>query len=207
MKILVIHASAGAGHLKAAEAVTAGIQAHTQYEVELFDALDFASAFYKRLYQKSYFFLISKIPIIWALCFSFLDIPFLQPAIRLARRFYNHLNMKRLEQQLITEQYHYVISTHFMSTEIAAALKRRGMIAAHVITCVTDFDVHRIWLAEGVDIYTVASDWTKEKLQSLGVDPEIIRVTGIPVHEKFCGPFDKGALKINWAWSRACSLS
>ena len=40
MKILVIHATAGAGHKKAAEAVYNGIKQHTTHQVQIVDSLD-----------------------------------------------------------------------------------------------------------------------------------------------------------------------
>ena len=77
---------------------------------------------------------------------------------------------------------------------MASALKRKGRIASRVVTVVTDFDVHKIWIAQGVDVYTVASDWTQEKLKTLGIRARI-RVCGIPTGEKFHASQDVGLLK------------
>ena len=195
MKILVIHASAGAGHMKAAEAIRDGIQKHTGHTVILSDALDFSSPFYKKLYQKTYLFLISKLSFLWAFLFYLFDLPMMQPFVKIFRRFYNGIHFKRLEKYLVEEQFNYIFSTHFMSTEISAALKEKGHIVSYIITCVTDFDVHRFWLADGVDFYTVASDWTKEKMKKIGISEEKVLVTGIPVNERFQGPFNKPALQ------------
>jgi processive 1,2-diacylglycerol beta-glucosyltransferase len=60
---------------------------------------------------------------------------------------------------------------------------------------VTDFDVHHIWVNEGIDIYTSASGFTRNKLISLGVSPEKIFVTGIPTDTKFSREPDISALK------------
>ena len=57
MKILVVHASAGAGHQKAAEAVVNGIKKYTAHEVTLLDALDLTSSSFKKLYRGTYLFL------------------------------------------------------------------------------------------------------------------------------------------------------
>lgn len=85
--------------------------------------------------------------------------------------------------------------THFMPTEVAAALKRSGLISSKLITVVTDFDVHKIWIAEGIDMYTAASDWTRGKLENLGISFYKILVSGIPTDEKFSSPVDISELK------------
>ena len=190
MRILITHASAGAGHLKAAEAVYHNIQNYTDHEVVFLDALDKCNPFYKKMYGGTYSFMISKIPFVWGVIFSLLDIPILQGCVRFFRRIYNALNCSNFQKYLIDENFDYIISTHFMPTEISAALKRSNKISSKLITVVTDYDVHRIWLAKGVDMYAVASDWTKAKILQLGVDLNRVIATGIPTDEKFSNDYD-----------------
>ena len=85
------------------------------------------------------------------------------------RRLYNGFNAQALQQFLIQEQFDCVITTQFLSAEVCAYLKREGKIKSKIICVVTDFDVHRIWVNEGIDIYTVACEYTKNKLIALGV--------------------------------------
>jgi len=195
MKILVIHASAGAGHLKAAEALYDGIRKSTDHDVVLVDALDYSSFFFKRFYKETYSFLITKAPWLWGFFFRVLDFSWLQPSVRFLRRIQNTLHTKGLHRFLQKEQFDYIFMTHFMPTEVAAALKRKGLIASKLITVITDFDVHKIWLADGVDVYAVASDWTKEKMKRIGVLQENVIVSGIPTNEKFSASVDVGSLK------------
>lgn len=195
MKILVIHASAGAGHMKAAEAVFNGLKKYTPHQAVLVDALDYTSPAFKNLYRSTYATLITKFPWLWGFVFGALDFNFIQPLERLFRRIYNHINAGKLEAYLKNEQFDYVIATHFMSTEITSALKDKGLIRSKLITIVTDFDVHHIWLAKHVDHYTVASAWTKDKMLELGIAEQKIHVTGIPTDEKFSEIKDIGALK------------
>lgn len=195
MKILVVHASAGAGHMKAAEAVCHFLQRHSTHQVSLVDALDHTSRRYKRCYRETYAFLITWIPAIWGGLFAFLNISWLQPVFRCLRRWINRINAAAFHVFLEQQSFDVIISTHFMPTEVAARLKRQGRIASRLITVVTDFDVHRIWLAEGVDVYAVASDWTRERMRSLGVSGDTVVATGIPVHERFVGPKDRKQIR------------
>lgn len=195
MKILVIHASAGAGHFKAAQAIYEGLKKFTSHEAVFADSLDYTSPFFKNFYRRSYVFMVAQIPWLWGFSFRVLDLPWIQPFCGLCRRIFNSLNAQGLHAFLKEERFDYVFTTHFMANEVTAALKREGMIQSRLVTVVTDFDVHRIWLSPETDLYAVASEWTEQKLRQLGVAQEKIRVTGIPVDEKFLRPADRAELK------------
>jgi processive 1,2-diacylglycerol beta-glucosyltransferase len=60
---------------------------------------------------------------------------------------------------------------------------------------VTDFDVHRIWVNEGTDVYTAACDYTRDKLIALGIPSEKIFTTGVPTDARFALNPDPVALK------------
>lgn len=195
MKILIIHASAGAGHTKAAEALFNAAQKSSGVQALIVDALDYTSPFYKKIYQKTYALLVTKFPWAWGFFFGLADLKFLRGMVRCLRRLVNHLNSKPLESFLKKEQFDWVFSTHFFPNEVTAFLKRKGVIYPQIVSVVTDFGVHSIWIAEGIDYYTAACDWTKERLLRLGVAKEKIVVSGIPMDEKFSQKKDKVRLR------------
>ncbi|MDD3374994.1 MAG: glycosyltransferase [Candidatus Omnitrophica bacterium] len=194
MKILLIHASAGAGHQKAAEAIYTSVKKHTDFNVQLVDALDYTNSFYKKIYRKTYALLISKCPKAWGFFFWLADIRFLLRVVQGLRRFFNAINAQKLHQFLKKENFDYIISTHFFPNEVAAFLKRRGEITSKIICGVTDYDAHSIWVSQGVDRYCVACEHTKKTLVSLGVRSEEILITGIPTDEKFSQEYDRASL-------------
>ncbi len=195
MKILVIHATAGAGHKKAAEAIFQGLEAQGGFDVRLVDALDYTNPFFRKTYPRVYAFLVTRLPWAWGFFFALIDIPWMQPLVRGVRRLTNGLNAQALQKFLIQEQFDGVITTQFLSSEVCAYLKRSGAIKSKVICVVTDFDVHRIWVNEGIDVYTAACEYTKNKLIALGVPPEEIFTTGIPTDAKFAQKPDTLELK------------
>jgi len=195
MKILVIHATAGAGHKKAAEAIFNGLRGPCGHEVRLVDALEYTNPFFKKNYPASYSFLVTRLPWVWGISFAFLDLPWMQGFVRGVRRLYNGFNAQLLHKFLIDEQFDCIITTHFLSEEVSAYLKRKGKIKSKIICVVTDFDVHRIWVNEGIDMYTGACDYTRDKLIALGVPSARIAVTGIPTDTKFSLELDKTTLK------------
>ncbi len=196
MKILIVYATAGAGHRRAAEAIYHGFKAsNSPHDVVLVDSLGHTNLFFKKTYSGVYTFLITSLPSVWGFFFGMLDIPFLRPLVRIVRRIYNFTNAYGFHQYLQKENFDYIISTHFLGNEVAAALKRKGQISSRIISVVTDFDVHSIWLAEGIDFYTVATDWTARKIISMGIQKEQVIVTGIPTHDNFSQPKNVAQLR------------
>ena len=185
MKILVIHATAGAGHKKAAEAIYHGLQAKGYADVRLVDALDYTNPFFQKSYPWFYSFIVTRLPQIWGVLFAILDVPWMQPLVRFIRRLYNGFNAQALQKFITVEHFDCVITTQFLSAEVSAYLKRTGKIKSKIICVVTDFDVHRIWVNEGIDFYTGACEYTRNKLISLGISPGRILATGIPTDAKF----------------------
>ena len=195
MKILVIHATAGAGHKKAAEAIYNGLLRHSTHQVRIVDSLDYTNPFFKKSYPAAYVFLVTKTPMLWGFFFWFVGLSFLLPLVRLIRRCYHAINAGALERYLKEEKFDVIITTHFMSAEVSAYLKRSGQIQSKIICTVTDFDVHPIWINQGIDIYTGASDFTKKRIMSFGLSADKVFVTGIPTDEKFAVNVEKPQIR------------
>jgi processive 1,2-diacylglycerol beta-glucosyltransferase len=189
-KILILHATAGAGHRKAAEALYHGLKTRG-IEADIVDALNFTNPFFKKFYAQSYEFMVGKLPRLWAVFFELTDKKWFLPIFKFLHRIYNRLNSGPLVRFIKDGGYDVIVTTHFLSTEVCGWLRRTGTIDSKLITIVTDFDAHRIWCVEGVDMFLVASDSTKHQIVSLGIDENKVFVTGIPVDEKFIQPRNK----------------
>ncbi len=184
-KILVIHATAGAGHRKAAEAIHNGLEARYPGVSTIKDALDFTPLLFRKGYTQGYEFMVGQLPTFWAAFFALTDQTWFLPVFRAVRRFYNGINALRLVRYLKEEKFSTIVVTHFLAAEVCGYLRRTGKIASKLVVVVTDFDVHKIWLIDGVDEYCVASAYTRDRLIALGVDTAKVFVTGIPLDEKF----------------------
>ena len=74
MKILLLHASAGAGHRRAAEALAkAFLQARPDAEVKVCDILDYTSGIFRKTYSEGYLDLVRKAPELWGYLYSEAD--------------------------------------------------------------------------------------------------------------------------------------
>ncbi|PIQ87584.1 MAG: hypothetical protein COV73_03270 [Candidatus Omnitrophica bacterium CG11_big_fil_rev_8_21_14_0_20_43_6] len=192
MKVLIIHASAGAGHRRAAEAIYSYLKENRpDLELVLLDALDKTNALFKFDYTKGYSFLVRYATTLWYWAFWATDSKFLRPISRWLARMINCINSQRLINFFRQENPELIISTHFLPSELAATLKKKNKITSKLITVITDYGVHPFWVCLGTDLYVVASDFTRKQLVVEGVEDEKIRVLGLPFDPKFIRHFDR----------------
>lgn len=195
VKIVVVYATAGAGHLKAAEAIYGCLkERYSQIDVKLVDIIDKATCFYKLDYSLGYNFLIRHAKFIWSICFWFTQFRLFRIFTRPIAKALNYLNTKQFARFLAAENPDFVISTHFLASEISAALKKSKKIQSKLITVITDFGVHSFWLSKGTDYYVVASTFTADLLKKEGISAEKIKVFGIPVDAKFTEQYQRNIL-------------
>jgi processive 1,2-diacylglycerol beta-glucosyltransferase len=94
-----------------------------------------------------------------------------------------------------------IVSTHFLTCGLSSYLKERGLIDSRLITVITDFDAHPLWISPLTDMYVVASDTAANSLKKLGIGSERIRASGIPVEPKFLsqekGPRSREAMRLS----------
>jgi processive 1,2-diacylglycerol beta-glucosyltransferase len=183
-KILILYATAGAGHKKAAEAIFAAALKDNP-SVSLKDIVTFMPPCAARLYSDGYTFLIRRLPWIWGLLYFLSDTPALRALNVHVRRFVNRLTCKSLITFLRETKPDIVISTQFLASEIVSYAKQALGLPITLITVVTDFGVHNFWLAPQTDIYCCASEVTRRILLKKGVADSAIRITGIPLDQKF----------------------
>lgn len=192
MKIIVAYASAGAGHFKAAEAIyNCFKEKHKEVDIRLIDVLDHSTSFFRFIYTSGYNILINHAVFLWKVAFYSTENRLLRRVSRSVARLIHRLNTGRFSNILISEKPDYIISTHFLTSEVPALLKKSGKINSVLITVITDFGVHPFWLSEGTDTYIAASEFTKKQLMAEGVREDIIKVLGIPVDPKFLRPCDR----------------
>lgn len=195
MKILIIHASAGQGHKRAAEAIFESIKQNSSHSVSIIDSLDFTNPLFKFIYIKGYAFLVTHFPFVWRFFYRITD----NPASKFVNPFFGffnkNLNSLRLKSYLNNENPDLIISTHFFFNEFVSEFKNKGIIKSRFICVITDFLVHYYWVSEAVDIYVVACQKTKEQLLNFGIPEEKIKIFGIPVDMKFQQELDKSSLQ------------
>src|SRR5690242_18111372 len=128
-RILVLSASVGAGHLRAAQAVELALrEVVPEATVRNVDILELTNAAFRRFYGKFYLDLVNKAPHVLGYFYDLLDQPSSSGKNRTdrLRLALEKLNLRKFIQ-LVTEQpWDLVINTHFLPAEIIASLRRKG---------------------------------------------------------------------------------
>lgn len=195
MRILVLSASVGAGHLRAAEAVELALkQTHPEATVRNVDILEMTNRLFKRLYGQFYLDLVNKAPHALGYFYDLMDEP-RSPKRRTdtLRLYLEKLNLKTFVKFLKDEPWDLVINTHFLPAEIIASLRAKKEIDLPQVTATTDFETHRLWVNQPCDRYFTATDEGALYLQHWGVPAADTFVTGIPIHPVFATPKDRRA--------------
>jgi len=194
-KVLLLSASAGAGHVRAAEAVEQAFKQRKDsngLEVHHFDVLNYTNKLFRHLYSKAYIDLVNKMPEVPGWVYDKLDKPWKNERRRLAL---DKLNTRPFVKLLREYQPDLIICTHFLPAEIVSWLKAKERLASRQVIIVTDFDVHAMWLVHHYERYFVAVDEARVYLETLGIPPEKITVSGIPIDPVFAIKKDKQQMR------------
>jgi processive 1,2-diacylglycerol beta-glucosyltransferase len=197
-RILVLSASVGAGHLRAAQAVEKALKIlDPEASVENFDVMDYTNAAFRRMYAKSYLDLVNRAPHALGYFYDMLDKqPSPQHKSDRLRLLVEKLNLGKFSKLLAEKRWDIVVNTHFLPAEIIASLKRKRKFATPQLTATTDFETHRLWVNQPCDHYFTATEEGSLNLQYWGVPAKDITVTGIPIDPIFSEEKDRaGCLK------------
>jgi processive 1,2-diacylglycerol beta-glucosyltransferase len=189
-RILVLSASVGAGHLRAAEAVASALrELSPDATVENLDVLDFTNATFRRLYGRSYLDLVNRAPHFLGYFYDLLDrAPSPGQKRDRLRLLVEKLNLRRLLGILRSGKWDIVVNTHFLPAELIASLRRKGEVQLPQLTATTDFETHRLWVNQPCDHYFTATEEGAANLHHWGVPESDITVSGIPIHPVFSRP-------------------
>jgi processive 1,2-diacylglycerol beta-glucosyltransferase len=182
-KVLVLSASAGAGHMRAAEAVERAIKAMgAAEEVRHIDTLEYTNKLFRHLYSKAYIEMVNKTPEVLGWFYDHLDKPWKNERRRLAL---DKLNTRPFVKLLKQYNPDIAICTHFLPAEIISWLKAKERISCPQAIVVTDFDVHAMWLCHHYEQYFVALEETRRHMLKLGIPSDKLTVSGIPIDPVF----------------------
>src|SRR5215470_654055 len=135
-RVLVLSASVGAGHMRAAEAVEAALkQSRPDLHVQNVDVLTLTNALFRRVYGKFYLDLVNKAPHVLGYFYDLMDKPGkLNKHGDTVRFALEKLNLKEFDKFLKSEPWDLVINTHFLPAEILGALRKKKHLEIPQVT-------------------------------------------------------------------------
>src|SRR5436190_6309591 len=186
-KILIISSDTGGGHRSAAAAIVAGV--HKFFEGESY------AVRVVRAVEESHSITAKMVGVYnWVLRNRQHWMKYLYWAMNKFRPETREFFHKRCVGY-VTEQFekwcpHIVVSVHPLTQHIFARILKELHLDQQIplVTVVTDpcYGFWKGWACEGVALYLVANEDAQRQLIDYGVSPEKIKISGMPVHPKFC---------------------
>ncbi len=182
-KVLVLSASAGAGHVMAANALVKAFNAaDAAQEIFHLDTLQYTTKAFRNLYSKAYIEMANNAPEVLGWLYDAMDKPWKNEK---RMRALERLNVGLFMRLLKRHQPDLVVNTHFLPADIISYLRKKEKLTCKQAVVITDFDIHAMWLNRSVEQYFVACEEARVYLNKLGVPHEHIATTGIPVDAVF----------------------
>ena len=183
-KIMILYASIGGGHYKAALGIKNYLEEnYPNHEVSMVDALKYTNKVVDKIVISAYINMARYSPNVWGEIYKF------------SQRQYTAVNFSNAVQKVLSikllklfekEQPDIVVSTHPFITEMVAVLKKRDKFQTSLNVIMTDYASHKFWEIkhEYVNRYFVANEEMKYGLVHNGIATNKIHVTGIPVRSR-----------------------
>ena len=219
MRILIATVTAGGGHIAAAAALEEAWRALRPDDVvERLDLIRFFSPLHKKVHADGYVKLVEHAPEIWGMLFGKTDNPKVARRLNKLRRLFPSNSRKKFARHLNQFKPDVVLCTHFSPFETLGLLKTsEGGVTRHrnliekmgtrgtrpserwkhpfVVSIVTDFEAHALWMDACVDLYCVAAEEAKARLVARGAAAGNVVATGIPIAAKFSSKPDPRAVR------------
>ncbi|HZI33502.1 MAG TPA: glycosyltransferase, partial [Candidatus Binatia bacterium] len=146
----------------------------------------FFSPLHKKIHEDGYVKLVELAPELWGMIFGKTDNPKVARQMSKLRRAFPSHSRDKFVRHLKQFKPDVVLCTHFLPFETLGILRQK-QTAPHplVVSVVTDFEAHALWMDACVDLYCVAAEETKARLVARGAAAKDIVATGIPISAKF----------------------
>ncbi|MDD5924047.1 MAG: glycosyltransferase [Clostridia bacterium] len=189
MKVLILSASTGGGHMSAAKALMNYIESHDDNSTaQIVDCIEYVSHALNIIVSEGYRQLALKAPAIFG---------FLYHSTNKSNTLYNLserilvLFAKRLLPLIDEYKPDIVISTHAFAGDLMAELKKKKNINIPIISIVTDFSPHKMYIHPYINKYVVSSEKMVDEMIEMNVDKDRVTILGIPINTSFYNKIDR----------------
>ena len=175
MKILILSASIGSGHTRAADALA---QALAQHDVEVIDFMSASVSKFNELLKRLYLSILALVPDLYDRIYRLAGARRIGPTLM-------YLPFNRL---ISARKPDVIICTHPFPEAAASLWKFLHVRSAGqflLAAVLTDYSLHEIWLYSEVDVYFVAMVEMKRELERHAQRRQKIFALGIPIASSF----------------------
>ena len=208
-RAVIFSARVGAGHDAAADELARRLRG-AGLGVDRHDFLDQMPGPMGRMLSDSYHNMLLTAPWSYRALYGALD---RSKALSLQVSLFSALSSRRMLEAVGTDA-RVIVSTYPLASQVLGRLRSSGRLHAPVVTYLTDYSVHRLWVAEGVDAHTAVHDVAAGQAREQGaaqvvtvdpaVDPRFFRRTEASraaARERFALPAHEPlALLVGGSW-------
>jgi len=189
-RVLILSVSAGAGHVRAAEALRAYAELEfKQVEALHLDVMDYASGAFRKVYADAYIKLVNKHPRVWGMLYRVTSETHANATVNKMRRSVERMNTRALRKRIDEFAPDAIVCTHFLPAEILMHEIRRGRLQIPVWVQVTDFDLHSMWVIPHMTGYFAGNEEVAFRMRKLELPS--VHVSGIPIMPVFAQALDR----------------
>lgn len=181
VRILILTASIGSGHTRAAEAIRAALAAHPAAATMQVDVVDFMArdiSIIHYLMKRIYLLMLRFVPDLYDVFFR---VAGKNASGGVVRGAFAQVMVRTVGRVIRAYAPDLVIATHPFPEGAAALWRARHGASFTLAALLTDYALHAIWLVPGVDVYFVATEAMAEGMAARGFDTHMVHATGIPI--------------------------
>jgi processive 1,2-diacylglycerol beta-glucosyltransferase len=192
MKALILTVSAGAGHIKAAQALKECIELGDGDEAIVVDSLKYINPLVDKIVVGSYMKMIEKTPYLYGKLYKFAEE---EEGVGDFSKTVNRILNSKLYKLVKNYDADLIICTHPFPQEMMSILAQRKKMDAPIVSVLTDYAPHTFWIHSNIDAYIIPHEDLKFELIKKGVREDLIHPFGIPISPKFSQEVDKEAVR------------
>lgn len=197
MRVMILYASLGMGHISAANALSQAFSCFPHIEVLSEDALAYASSVYRNAVIQAYKNSSEKVPQLYKALYEGSDISDLERSLdsnlawaKLELPFFRRLG--RLIRETAPDA---IVCVQQIPSRLLQLLEPEDQVSKPQYVVVTDLIAHSTWLNYGVDGYFLPNDLSANILKQRGVNPALLHISGIPVKLEITKPKSSGEMR------------
>jgi len=187
-KVLIMTASTGGGHNRAAKAIIEDIESQKyqgqKIECKIIDSFKLVNQTMDKIISDGYEISAKYTPTAYGRIYKISDKKFFS-----YNEFKNNplslIMAKRFKKLLLEEQPDLIIGTHAFPLVALSKLKKDYDQFPPLISVLTDYTAHSAYLQDEIDYYICGDEFVKELLVEDGISEEKIKPFGIPVEKAF----------------------
>jgi processive 1,2-diacylglycerol beta-glucosyltransferase len=189
-RLLIVSVNAGAGHLRAAQALEVAAREMLPHaKVVNCDALDYANPAFRKNFTRTYERLAKDLPSIWRMLYERLERQPLNSGLKRLSELTSRWNAPKFKKFVGDFAPDAVLCTHYLPAEVLGSRLRKGRLKTRLAMVLTDYDIHTMWIQEGTGHYFVATQEMAYALRERGVPGDNVTVSGIPVLPEFAADY------------------